>query len=178
MLFGAAFFILEWTDNPRKKNTKTKPKRKSRRQKKPPLTFGGDVFVLLAFAPVVLAHGRFDALGKEQLDGVTGVGNHLRRNFQLRLFHRPQDVFFPAAERMIGAATEPQSCESGRAERTEQRPGTVVAACAALSVNTNRAPRQLHFIPQGEQVLRTKLVLFEQLANRDAAQVHVGLRLG
>src|ERR1700757_577691 len=79
---------------------------------------------------------------------------------------------------MMWSAAEPKSCELRSTERIDQRPGTVVAARAALGVNANRAPRQLHFVPHGEYVLRTKLVLFEQLAYRNAAQVHVRLRLG
>src|SRR5215510_2418039 len=54
------------------------------------------VFALLAFAPVVLRHRRFDPLGQEKFDGVARLSDHLGGDFQLRLLHRPQDIFLTA----------------------------------------------------------------------------------
>src|ERR1051326_7959096 len=79
---------------------------------------------------------------------------------------------------MIGTATKPKPGENRSAEHADERLGTVVAASTALGGDANGSPRKLRFVPHREQVLRTQPVLLEQLTNRDAAQVHVSLRLG
>src|SRR5437879_8527763 len=55
--------------------------------------------------PVVLIHRRVDALRPDQLHSVSGFTDHFCRYFQLRRLHRPQHVFFAAAQRMIRSAT-------------------------------------------------------------------------
>src|SRR5713101_2326589 len=129
------------------------------------------------FPPVVLRHRRVDALGQDHLHCVPSFADHFRRCFQLRFLHRPQHVFFAAAQRMIRSATQPQPCKFLCADRADHGLRAVVASCAALRMNPDRAPRQLRFVPQHQQILHRQFVLCEQLPHGDAAEIHVRLRL-
>src|SRR5580692_12999053 len=57
-------------------------------------------------SPVEDVHCRLDSLSENHFHGVACFANHLRRYFELGLFHRPQHEFFAAAQRMIRPATQ------------------------------------------------------------------------
>src|SRR5258708_33761906 len=135
------------------------------------------LFRIRRFAPVILSHRRVDALGQDHFHRVPGFADHFRGDFQLRFLHRPQHVFFAAAQRMIRPATQPQPCKFLRADRADHRLRAVVASRAAVGMNSNRSHRQLRFVPQHQQVLHIQLVLPQQLPYGDAAEIHVRLRL-
>src|SRR6266852_7646218 len=97
------------------------------------------LFRLRRFSPVVLGHRRVESPTQNHLNGVSRFANHLRGYFQLRFFHRPQDVFFAAAQRVIRPATQPQSCKFLGADRTDYRLRAVMASRAALGMNSNRS---------------------------------------
>src|ERR1700736_2212644 len=133
-------------------------------------------FLRRFLSPVVLVHGRIDSLRYDHFRCVSRFRDHLRRDFQLRLAHRPQHILFAAAHFVLRSATKPQSRKHWSPQRPDHRLRTVVAARAALAADPNRAHRQLRFVPHHQQVARTQLVLFQQLAHRNAAQIHVRLR--
>src|SRR5207247_10150073 len=55
--------------------------------------------------PVVLGHRRIKSLAQDHLHGVSSFTDHFRGDFQLCLVHRPQHIFFAAAQRIICAST-------------------------------------------------------------------------
>src|SRR5712692_2094726 len=135
------------------------------------------LFRFFRLAAVVLRHRRVNALRQNHLHGVAGLADHLRRNFQLRLFHRPEHVLFAAAQRMLGSATQPEPRKFLCADGADHGLGAVVAPRTAVRMNPDRPPRQLHFIPEHQQVVHIQIVLLQQLSHRDAAEIHVRLRL-
>src|SRR6266436_8639992 len=87
---------------------------------------------------VVLCHRRVEPLTQDHLHRVSGFTDHFRRYFQFRLFHRPQHVFFAAAQRMIRPAAEPQPRKFLRPNRTDHGLRAVMASRAAIGMNSNR----------------------------------------
>src|SRR5215472_15595839 len=79
---------------------------------------------------------------------------------------------------MLRATPESQPGKFLCANRADDRFRAIVASRAAVRMNANRAQRQLHFIPHGQQRVHMQLALREQFPHRDAAQVHIRLRLG
>src|SRR5229473_434225 len=135
------------------------------------------LFRLRRFSPVVLRHRCVESLTQNHLHGVSRFTDHFRCNFQLRFFHRPQHVFLAASQRMIRPATQPQPCKFLRADRTDHGLRAVVASRAAVRMNPNRSQRQLRFVPHHQQIRQIQLVLPQQLPHRNAAEIHIRLRL-
>src|SRR6266478_1414256 len=93
------------------------------------------LFRFRGFSPVVLRHRRIESLTQNHFDSVSGFADHFRRDFQLRFFHRAQDVFFTAAQRMIRPATQPQPREFLRPDRTNNGLRAVMTASTAVRMN-------------------------------------------
>src|SRR6266404_4028495 len=78
---------------------------------------------------------------------------------------------------MFRATAEPEARKLLGAESADHRLSSVVTACAPVRMNPDRAPRQLHLVPQHQQIAQLQLVLAQQLPHRNAAEIHVRLRL-
>src|SRR6202048_5182318 len=89
-------------------------------------------------SPVVLVYSRIDSLRHDHFHRVGRFRDHLRRDFQFRLAHGPQHVFFAAAQLMFWRANKPQSRKHWRPQRPDHRLRTVVATRAALAADANR----------------------------------------
>src|SRR5260370_1390413 len=97
------------------------------------------LFRFRRFPPVVFRHGRVESLTQDHLDCITGFADHFRSNFQLRFLHRPQHIFFAAAQRMIRPATQPQPRKFLRPDCTDHRLRAVMASRASVPANPNAA---------------------------------------
>src|SRR6266705_2823951 len=135
------------------------------------------LFRLSRLAPVVFVHRRVDPLGQDHLHGVARLTGHFRRYFQLRLLHRAQHVGCKVANRMIRPAPDSYPRKVFRAKRADHGLCAVVPAVTSLGVNPDRSPRELLLIPNHQQIVEIQLVLSQQVSHRNAAEIHVGLRL-
>src|ERR1700737_880602 len=82
----------------------------------PPLRF---CFAFGWLAAVESCHRGVEPLFQDHFYGVAGFVEHFCRDFELRLLHRPKDVFSSTAELVLGTATEAKARKFLRAHGTD-----------------------------------------------------------
>src|SRR5215475_9359100 len=97
-------------------------------------------------ATVIFIHGRRNSFLQNRFNRVACHPHHLGGQFELGLFHRPQNVVGQIAHRMIRPATQTEARKFGRAYRGGDRLRTVVRAGAAAFADANHAPGQIALI--------------------------------
>src|SRR5271165_1641049 len=130
------------------------------------------------FLAVVLIHRRRKTLLQNHFHGIGSLRHLFRGDFQLRLLHRPQNVSRQVVHRMVRPTAEAQSRKPLRAQAAGYGLGPVVRSGTTAFADANHAPGQIALVKQHQQVRRLQFVLAQQLLHRDAAEIHVRLRLG